>query len=545
MPRRYSPSARWAAGAAVLVVAGALVACGDDSSSDPGADSATFVHAAAGVPGSLDVWGTYEGDSSRTVMYEWASTLVAYDPSAAPNDGCEQLVTSADLQPRLATSWEYNEDRTQLVFTLREGVQSPAGNTLTAQDVVWTLDRARELSSVARFLMFDVARFSEDQPFEVRDDSTVAINLQEPTALDFALFTYPLFGVVDATEAQANASSSDEWAEEWMASHAVNFGPWQLDSFEPSSQVELTRNPNYWDEENRGNISELVIRSVPDSSTRLQLVETGEADFAERLSFDQYLQVEQSPTTQLVNCVSPNRDTLILNNAFEPFADPDVRKAISMAIDRQALVEGVYKDLYRATTTGVSPVYWEPGPDAEEFTYNPEQARALLEEAGATDLSFEIMASPTRPGAYAQSVAVQIQNMLREVGVEATVNMVAGATEFSDAFFEGSYQAVVYLEPPAIGDAFYSLNLYNTTVSFQNTFGYANERYDELALDVLRTEAGPDRDALLAEISDLIVQDVPQVYLAEHSYLHAFSEAVSGYGNAPNGQLFVHQLTKE
>lgn len=544
MSRHTSSPARWLAGSAALAMAAALVACGDSGPDPEGPADATFVYAAAGVPGGLDVWATYEGDSSRLIMYEWASTLVAYDASAAPNSGCDQLVTSADLQPRLATSWEYSPDRSQLFFTLRDNVQSATGNTMTAQDAVWSLERAKALSPVARFLMFNVGNFQPEDTFEARDDKTVVVNLVEATSLDFALFTYPMFGVLDATEAQANADG-EEWAETWLAANTSNFGPWQIESFESGSQVVFTPNPNFWDADNRSNITRFVIRSVPESSTRLQLLETGEADYAERLSFDQYEQVGNAASTQLVQCVSPNRDTLMLNNQFEPFDDPDVRRAISLAIDRQALVEGVYRGLFSLSTTGLSAVYWQPGPQAATFEYDPEQARALLAQAGVTDLSVEIMASPTRPGAWAQSLAVQIQNMLNQVGVDASVNLVAGATEFSDAFFDGDYQAVIYLEPPALGDAFYSLNLYNTSVSFQNTFKYHNERYDELAAQILRTEAGPARDALLAEISDLIVTDIPQVYLAEQNYLHAFSNAVSGYRNVPNGQLYVFELTKD
>ena len=533
---------RWLAGVAALVLTSSLVACG--GSSDPDDDSgATFVLAAAGVPGTLDPWAHYEGDSHRLLMFEWASTLVAYDATKAPNNGCDRLVTSADLMPRLATSWEYNEDRTQLRFTLRQGVKSPLGNTLTAEDVVWSLNRAKALSPVARFLMANVGHFQEENTFEALDEYTFAVNLAEATSLDVALFTYPLFGVVDSTAAKANANG-EEWAESWLAENFVNFGPWQLESFEPSSQVVYTANPNYWDDDRRGNVDRLVIRSVPEASTRLQLLETGEVDYAERLSFDQYVRVAQTANTQLVQCVSPNRDTLMLNNAFEPFADPKVRQAISLAIDREALVRAVYQDLFQPSTTGLSAVYWQPGPQAKEFTYDPERARQLLEEAGATGLSFTITASPTRPGAWAQPLAVQIQQMLRDVGLDVDINMVPGATEFSDAFFEGNYEAIVYLEPPALGDAFYSLNLYNTTVSFQNTFKYKNDRYDELTFQVLRTDPGPQRDALLAEVSDLIVDDVPQVYLAEQNYLHAFSDKISGYGNTPVGQLFVYQLTK-
>jgi peptide/nickel transport system substrate-binding protein len=254
--------------------------------------------------------------------------------------------------------------------------------------------------------------------------------------------------------------------------------------------------------------------------------------------------VEKSDRAQLVNCVSPNRDTLMLYQKSGPFTDPNVRKAISLAIDRQALVTGVYKDLFKPATTGLSEVYWTPGPDAKKFEFDPEQAKTLLQQAGASNLSFEILASPTRPGAYAQSLAVQIQNMLKNVGVTTTVKVIPGATEFSDTYFKGNYQSVLYLEPPAVGDPFYSLNLYNTTVSFQNSFGYDNQQYDDLVAQVLTTEPGAARDALLAQVSDLIVDTTPQVYLVEQRYLHALATGVEGYQNTPTGQLFTYRMKK-
>lgn len=544
MASRHMKTLRWIGfAAAVAVAGGSISACGSDSNTSDPAQPATFVHAAAGVPAGLDVWSHYEGDSSRTVMYEWASTLVAYDGSKVANNGCDALASSADLKPRLATEWKYSDDKKKLLFTMRSGVKSAPGNTMTAQDAVWTLDRANKLSSVARFLMFNVAKFNKDKPFEAQGDNTLVINLDQATALDVAVFTYPMLGVMDSTEAKKNANG-EEWAVTWLKTNAPNFGPWKIDTFAPSSQIDFTPNPNYWDKGNVGNINKFVIRGVPDSSTRLQLVETGQADYAERLSFDQYTQVAGSAQAQLVNCVSPNRDTLMLSQKFAPFANPVVRQAVSLAIDRDALVKGVYKDLFKAATTGLSEVYWKPGPSAKKFTFNPDQAKALFQQAGVSNLSFEILASPTRPGAYAQSLAVQIQNMLKNVGVTASVKVIPGATEFSDTYFKGNYQAVIYLEPPALGDAFYSLNLYNTSVSFQNSFAYKNPAYDALALRVLETAAGPERDALLAQASDLIVDDVPQAYLVEQRYLHALGKSISGYQNTPNGQLYVYQLKK-
>lgn len=524
---------------------------GDDAADDgddaaPPAEGQTFIYAAAGVPETLDVTTTYQGDPSRVQMYEWGSTLVEYDADGLGDRGCTELATAANVRPGLATSWEYNDDQTQLIFTLREGVISPEGNEMTADDVVWSLNRAQEQSGVVRFLMTAIANFTETDTFEALDERTVAINLEQAGALDASIFTYPMTAVHDSTVAQANATDDDPWATEWMTTNVVLFGPWQLDSFDPGSEAVYTPNPNFWDADRRGNIDRLVIRNIDESSTRLQLVQTGEVDYAERLSFQEYETLEGVPSVDVLNCVSPNRDMLMLNIAGDDrFADPDVRQAVSLAINREALVAGVYRGFAIASTHGLSDIYWTPPADADQIEYDPDRARELLEGAGLGDgFSMTITASPTRPGAHAESLAVQIQGMLADVGIEAAIDVVPGSTEFSDLFFEGAYESILYLEPPALGDPFYSLALYNSTTSFQNTHGFDDARYDEVTELILRTEPGPERDELMAEASQLIVDLTPVVYLVERTYSLALNEAVSGYVNQPHGSVMVYELTK-
>ena len=515
---------------------------GDDSAQEPAGD-AQFVYAAAGVPETLDVWSNYQGDPSRVQMYEWGSKLVYYDAEGLEGDGCTELATTENVRPGLAESWEVADDGT-ITFTLREGVMSPAGNELNAEDVVWSLNRARELSPVVQFLMSDVSHFPEENAFEAVDERTVQVNVERGTALDVSLFTYPMLMVHDSRHILEQAGPDDELGNTFLESNTANYGPWVLESFEPGQEATYSAHPDYWDQDRRGNINELVIRNVGESSTRMQLIQTGEADYAERLSFQEYQDLQESgENVEVVNCISPNRDALILNTEFGPFGDADVRRAISMAIDREALVQGVYLGFAEPSTTGMSRVYLNDTSGLSALQHDPEQARQLLEDAGVTDLSFTIMASPTRPGAHAESLAVQIQSMLSDVGVQAEINVVPGSTEFSDAFFAGEYESVIYLEPPALGDPFYSANLYNTTASFQNTFGYDNPEYDDLAMQIEQTPPGDERQEAIREISDLIVEDVPMVYLVERSYTHAFTAGVSGYMNTPHGQLLTYQMT--
>lgn len=506
---------------------------------------AEWITAAAGVPTTLDFWTSYQGDPTRHQMYEMMSTLVEYDANDLDGAGCSQLATTADIRPGLAESWEYNADRTELIYTLRQGVLSPLGNELTAEDVKWSFDRAREQSNVVRFLIFQNGDFRAEDPFEARDRYTFVVHLNQAGSLDAAVMTWGQFTVLDSTEVRSHATEADPWANEWLINNHVNFGPWALESFDPGNEVVWVPNENYWNAEARGNIARYAIRNVDEAATRVQLVQTGDVDYAERLSFEDYSNLIATDAAQVANCLSHQRDTLVLNTTNELFDDPKVRRAVSLAIDREALVDGVYRGIATATTNGLSEAYWTPGPDSPKVETDLAQARALLAEAGYPDgFVMEIVSSPSRPGAHAEALAIQIQGMLGEVGIDVTVTNVPVASEFSDRFFAGEYDAILYLEPPAVGDPFYSLNLYNTTGGFQNTHQYSNARYDELTEFILRTPDGPERVAAMAEVSGIIVEDVPMIYLVERNLAFAFSEAVENYVHKPHGQIQAWEMIK-
>jgi len=473
-------------------------------------------------------------------MYEWGSKLVYYDATGLAGNGCEQLATTENIRGGLAESWAVAEDGT-LTFTLREGVTSGAGNVMTADDVIKSWNRAVEKSGVVRFLANSVGKFKEEETFVKVDDQTVQVNVIRPTALDVSLFSYPMFAVLDWTEIEAQAGGD---VDAWLTTNTANFGPWVLESFVPGEETVYEENPNYWDQDRRGNFDRMVIRNVSESSIRSQLISTGEVNYADRLSFQEYSELQSAENVEVYNCVSANRDMLMLNSSFEAFDDPEVRRAISLGINREALVEGIYLGFASPSTTGMGDVYLENSDGLLTLDYDPELARQILADKGLSDLSFTITASPTRPGAHAESIAIQIQAFMSDIGVTTDVNIVPGSTEFSDLFFAGEYESIVYLEPPALADPLYSAGLYNNSESFQNTHKYNSARYDELLSELEETSPGPERQDLIREISDLIVTDMPVVYLVERSNVVALGSDVSGFANTPHGSVLVFQLSK-
>src|SRR5690606_20690968 len=178
--------------------------------------------------------------------------------------------------------------------------------------------------------------------------------------------------------------------------------------------------------------------------------------------------------------LSPNRDTLMMQLADERFADPRVRRAVSYAIDREALVNAVYRGFATPSVTALPVGYGAPGSD-ETFRYDPDLARQLLAEAGYPN-GFEasMMIHSSRPGPHAEPVAVTLQAQLQQVGLNWTIDVASSAADFATRYQERRYQAVVNLDPPGIADPLYTHVNYNASGAAQNTHGYANEEYDAL-----------------------------------------------------------------
>ncbi|WP_396025976.1 ABC transporter substrate-binding protein [Actinomadura sp. 9N215] len=519
----------------------ALGACGGGGSGGKsGSADRTFIWAAAGVPSSLDIWQTFEGDASRYMGVEWGSTLVEYDPSKTGSNGCDRLTSSDGVRPHLAKSWTYDGNR--LLFTLRDDAVSTHGNKLTAEDVVWSLQRAQELASNARFVLSSATAVKTKNAFTAIDDHTVAISLDRRTALDAVIFTFPQLAVIDSQEAKKHATAKDPWATEWLKTNVASFGPWKLKSFGPGSEVVYERNSAYWDQKALGDYDKLIFKSVPDPSTRFQLLKTGGADYAEKLSFDQYKSLKsERGSVQVQNCVSANRDTLMLNESFAPFANQDVRLAISKAIDRQKLTAGVYGGYATPADQGLGSFYFKSGTGSPSFAYDPGRAKQLLNASGNGNLSFKILVSPSRPGAYAESLAVQLKGMLADVGITANIDVVAGATQFSDAYYKGTYQAILYNEAPAIADPFYSAALYNSERGIK-TFGYRNAAYEAAITSLQQTVDPTRREKVMGQVAKVVDETVPQVYLTDNRYIYAMQSSVSGFMNAPNGSPMVYRL---
>ena len=452
------------------------------------------------------------------------------------------LHSPQDLQGELAESWELNDDGSY-TFTLR-AAQSPAGNTVTSADVKWSFDRMIALDGIARFLMF-VSSIDQADPITIIDDRTFTLNVTMPNTLTLPVLTYYALGIIDSVTATDNAAADDEWAAEWLSGNSASFGAYQYDGITPGEEVRLLKNPNYWNVDNV-DIDRIIMRAVPESGNRMLLMGAGEIDFVGDLTFDLFGSVAGAEGVALAfeDATDTNLDELSLNNRFPPFDDPRVREAISLAIDREALLQGAYGGfgtigLYPLTSAIPQP----PLPVDVAATYDPVRARELLTEAGYPDgFSFTLTINPTRPGPHSESSAVVIASQLREVGITVSINVIASPADFQAAVGGGELEGWLYSVRPVISDPAYTIPLLfaSTGLGYE---GYSNARIDELTALILAERPGAVRDGYVAEAARILTQEYPFVPLVETVIPWVFREDLGGVRPNPTGFLYPQDLT--
>jgi peptide/nickel transport system substrate-binding protein len=550
-PRAASPNgsgrrrARWIVPVAALAAASITVtACGKSGGgSGGGGGGATFTYAMTGLPTSLDP-ANYQGDPSRDIGYEEGSTLFRWNTEALPDAGCNALPSVDNITGELAKSYTRSADGKTITVTLNDA-KSSAGNQLTANDVKWTVDRLIALKvGTPATLMNDVAHWDPTNPITVVDAHTFQIHVQQESAMDLAILSWPQFRILDSTEVKKHVTSSDPWGTKFLDTTSANFGPWENSAadFDPGNKLTMHANPNYSGA--RGDVKTLVMVSVPDASSRAQLLQTGNANYAANLNYTQYASLKHASNVDVQVCASADRIPLILNAKNPILAKPDVRRAISMAIDRNALVKSASAGFNQPAKYGLSQSYkFTPAADGQ-YTYDVAGAKALMKQAGVKPFNLTLIESPARPGPEAEQIAILLKSELAQIGITIKIQTQASATDLNTTFHDGNYDAMLYLEPPAISDPYYSLFLYNSSLSGLDTFNYKNPEFDQLTAEIGSTAPGAARDALITKAAEIVVTDPPAIYLIDKQFVHAVSKGWSNYQHAPNGELFVYTLKK-
>ena len=514
--------------AAVLAIG--LAACGGSGSSENeekagGLDSLRVVSAI--VPTSLDADSTNINDiyTNYQVAAQYMSTLVRIRPV----EGDGPLTFEENLQPELAESYEAGD--AGVTFKLRKDAISPAGNAVTSEDVKWTVDRIVANGTVGALLL-GIANVDFENPVTVVDEHTVTINTTSPSSMLLPILDNAALGILDSTEAKKHATKKDPWASEWLKTNTASFGAYSVSAFKPGEEVTLDGNEDHFD--GGPAIDTVTVRNVPEAASRAQLLQTGSADIAMGVPPVEWKALEASDKISTQAMDSPNALQIWVNTTKEPMTDVKLRQAVSNAISRQDIADGLFPGVGTAAdgcSAATSPV--------AGFTLD-------VPLTGDTEKAAELAADLDRPllmiynsaaNVFSETAARLVQDQLKAAGMEVQLKGFATQAEYQAAMDKREWDLNLGVQGLFVNHPLYELKMFLTGESSLNIPGYSNERFAAL-VDEAIASTGEEGAAATLEACEIAVQnDVPVMTLMNYPYTLAAVDAVDGIRSYPYDRL--------
>lgn len=363
-------------------------------------------HGQAGRPAGLVVAEdvvpqTFDPTQSSQIRTWYAWQLVYEGLVRADADG--------KIVPVLASKWTVDKAQTTYEFTLRDGVKFSDGSTVVADDVVASFQRL-----VERGLPYAKDRFKSLESVTKVNDRTVRFKLKQPDA-GFMLNLGSPFVV-------GSAILSAKWLQSNDPKLAMmGTGPFQMVSYTPNTQLVLKRNDNYWNKEGAAKVSDLTIRYMPEQSAQIAALKSGQIDLMFP-SAESKLQLKGDPSITTVAVSSTNTIRLNINTNRAPFSNPDFRRAMSLALNRDEIVAGAL--LGEGVPSAQVPPSYSWAPKLAELKYQKQdiaQAKALLAKAGypnGIDITLNHLAGYAT---YLDRFAEILKTQMAQAGIRVTI----------------------------------------------------------------------------------------------------------------------------
>jgi peptide/nickel transport system substrate-binding protein len=423
-------------------------------------------------------------------------------------EGLTRFMADGSVVAGLAQSWEISDDGLTYTFMLHDGVTFHDGTTMDAEDVKFSLDRARSDDSInaQKGLFADIADVT------VVDPLTVAVTLSQPNGMF-------LFNMAWGDAVIVAPESIDT-----IASNPIGTGAFTFTDWVQGDRLELTRNESYWGQP--AALETATFRFISDPTAAFAAVMAEDVDaFVGFPAPENLPQFEADPRFQVLVGNTEGETILSMNNKMPPFDNVLVRQAVSLAIDRQSIIDGAMFGYGTPIGTHFAP----HNPDYVDLiansTYNPQRARELLAEAGFADGFTTTLKLP--PPSYARRGGEIIASQLREVGITAEISNLEWAQWIEEVFNGKDFglSIVSHTEPMDIG-------IYADPEYY---FQYDNPEFQAL-MDTLNATTDPaTRSALLADAQTTISEDYVNGYL--------FQLAVPTVAKAGLNGLWLNQPT--
>jgi peptide/nickel transport system substrate-binding protein len=440
---------------------------------------------------------------------------------------CDKLVDiSPDLKivPRLATSWEITEDGRVVTFKLRPGVTFQDGEKFDAAAVKFNIERDKTMPESIR-----KSELASVDAVDVINSLTVRFNLKKPDSTLLAALS-DRAGMMVAPEAAKRAGNKS-------GLNPVCSGPFKFVERVQQDHITLASNPDYWNAK-LFNFGKIVFRTIPDATTRLASLRSGDLDIAERIAPTDVKELKAQKDFKVVDIVALGYDGLTVNVANGPKSktpigqDRRIREALSLAIDRQGLIDAVFDGLYLPgfqAVPPVSPYYSDKFPPPNR---DLEKAKALLKAAGIEHPVINLR-YPT--GSVIQKQVEVIQAMAGEAGFDIKLISTEFATQLK-LQTDGDYEVVdiAWSGRPDPDGNIYSFYVCGGGL---NDNHYCNPEVDKILGDARQTTDVAARKELYEKFDSIALQELPIIYLYYLKWFWGMPAKLAGFTPYPDGMI--------
>jgi peptide/nickel transport system substrate-binding protein len=447
----------------------------------------------------------------------WTATYPAYERLVRFK--VEDGRGSTEVEGDLASSWVASDDGREWTFKLVDGRKFADGTPVNAEAVKFSFER---LLKVGKGPGESVGPISEVQAI---DDSTVKFVLKEPFGPFLAGLSTNGAGIV--SPAVMTHEVDGDLAQAYLSDHTMGSGPYQVTSWEKDQQIVLEPNPNYGGA--APFFKKVVIKIVKEASARRLQLERGDLDIVEELPVDQFAALKETAGVTVIDEPSFQVTYLYLNNTHKPLDDIRVRQALSYAVDYQGIIDGILLG-NGVQMRGPVPVgLWGHDPDIMQFNYDPEKAKALLAEAGVSDLKLGYLYSSKDPNWG--SIGLVLQQNLADIGVELELQDLAYPT-MREHLNTGEFDIAAGNWTPDYGDPSMFMNYWFDSklhgLPGDRAF-YTNAKVDELIRKAVTLSDTAEREKLYREAQQIVVPEAPYILLFQTNYQVAMRDDVKGF----------------
>jgi peptide/nickel transport system substrate-binding protein len=491
--------------------------------------------AACGSPSK----GTPEGNTSApaatggTLHVGMAADMQQFDPQVTTRIDdqimLQQIFSSlvrvndkADIVGDLAEKWEVTDSG--YVFHLRQGVKFHNGRAMTADDVVFSLQRVQDPKTASPRR----TNFANVDTITAPDANTVTITMKKPDAS----FLEKL--AVIKVLAKENIGE--------LSTHPIGTGPFMFKEWLIGQHLMLVKNPDYF-VKGLPKLDAVEFKPMPDDETRVVALKTGQVDFIEQVPARYIKELGEGANTQVFKVLGTYRDVLHINTKKKPFDDVRVRQAIAYAVDRDRIQSVIMEGQSQANQSVLPPGHWarkEFTPD-QLYTYDLAKAADLLKQAGVNKLTTSIIVD--NRFAWNTKMAELLKDSLSQIGITANIQLLEGAQFNKTVFTDRNYDMAFEPWGAQVNDPddFYYRQFH--TGEANNALQYSNPQVDQLLEKARVTLDSKDRAPIYQQIQEILQKEVPAIPIQTVMRAHGATKKVQGFAMDPTANIFFDSVS--